>query len=148
MAFAGSFVPSGWRLCDGSSCLTTNPAYSELFSVIGFTYGGSGTYFNLPNLNGKMILGQGGGYTIGSTGGASSVTLAANQIPLHAHDTLSQGNGYAASDGGNGNRANTGGKTGTTIYDSAGNVAVGGVDPQVAVPILNPYLALLYIIKV
>lgn len=39
--------PTNWLLCDGSVLNTTTDA--ELFSVIGYTYGGSGNSFYLPN---------------------------------------------------------------------------------------------------
>ena len=48
-AFAGSTLPDGWLLCDGSAVSRTD--YAALFAVIGTTYGaGDGsTTFNLPN---------------------------------------------------------------------------------------------------
>ena len=47
-AFAGTSAPTGWLKCDGSAISRTT--YSELFNVIGTTYGaGDGsTTFNLP----------------------------------------------------------------------------------------------------
>lgn len=39
---------AGCLLCDGSSYSTT--AYPALFAAIGYTYGGSGTSFNVPTL--------------------------------------------------------------------------------------------------
>lgn len=48
--FAGSVLPEGWLLCDGSAISRTT--YSELFSAIGTTWGGGdgSSTFNLPNL--------------------------------------------------------------------------------------------------
>ena len=56
-AFAGSNLPSGWLLCDGSAISRTT--YSALFSAVGTTYGaGDGsTSFNVPNLVDKFIEG-------------------------------------------------------------------------------------------
>lgn len=54
------FIPVGalWHTylkysikCDGAEYLTSE--YPELFEVIGYTYGGSGDYFRVPNLRGK-----------------------------------------------------------------------------------------------
>ena len=55
-AFAGSTIPSGFLLCDGSKVSRTT--YKKLFDVIGTTYGaGDGsTTFNLPNLNNNSFL--------------------------------------------------------------------------------------------
>ena len=59
--------PSGFLVCDGSTVSRTN--YSQLFSVIGTTFGnGDGsTTFNLPNLLAKFVRGSGssGGYSTG-----------------------------------------------------------------------------------
>lgn len=41
--------PIGWLLCTGNIYLISQ--YSELFSVIGYTYGGSGLYFQVPDLS-------------------------------------------------------------------------------------------------
>lgn len=48
--FAGSVLPEGWLLCDGSAISRTT--YSDLFSAIGTTWGGGdgSSTFNLPNL--------------------------------------------------------------------------------------------------
>jgi microcystin-dependent protein len=48
--FPYNFVPDGWARCEGQS-LNTNQ-YAALFSLLGYTYGGSGSSFNLPNLKG------------------------------------------------------------------------------------------------
>ena len=57
-AFAGSTVPSGFLLCDGSKVSRTT--YKKLFDVIGTTYGsGDGkTTFTLPNLIDRFLEGS------------------------------------------------------------------------------------------
>lgn len=52
-------VPNGWALCDGSN----------------------GT----PDLRGRFVVGAGGSYNVGDTGGTESVTLTVSQIPEHSH---------------------------------------------------------------
>ncbi|NIV28780.1 MAG: hypothetical protein GWN58_04475, partial [Anaerolineae bacterium] len=47
--------PSGWVLCDGTSYSTASQP--DLFAVVGYTYGGSGANFNVPDLRGRMPLG-------------------------------------------------------------------------------------------
>jgi hypothetical protein len=42
-------APAGWMLCQGQSLPVA--AYPQLFAQIGYTYGGSGANFNLPNIN-------------------------------------------------------------------------------------------------
>ncbi|WP_024509691.1 tail fiber protein [Bradyrhizobium sp. ARR65] len=46
--FAGPTPPPGSMTCDGQALSTTQ--YPELFAAIGYTWGGSGTTFYLPNL--------------------------------------------------------------------------------------------------
>ena len=78
--------PPGWLSCDGSA--VSRAVYPGLFSSIGTTYGvGDGsTTFNLPNLRGRVAVGFGGSYdTMGATGGAETVTLTADQMPVHTH---------------------------------------------------------------
>jgi len=91
--FAGSVVPEGWLLCDGSAVSRTQ--YARLFQVIGTTYGaGDGsTTFNLPNLRGRVPVGldtaQSEFDTLGKTGGVKSVTLTVSQMPAHDHGIAS-----------------------------------------------------------
>lgn len=50
-----SGAPVGWLLCNGQSVLGTE--YPELSTVIGTTYGGNSTTFNVPNLLDKALYG-------------------------------------------------------------------------------------------
>ncbi len=60
-------IPAGWGLCDGTN----------------------GT----PNLRDRFIVGAGGGYTVGKTGGASSHNLAhTHTVNSHNHSINSDGN--------------------------------------------------------
>lgn len=83
--FGGSQAPSGSLLCNGAAY--SRAAYPALFAVIGTTYGagdGANT-FNVPNLQGRVPVGAGTGYGLGSTGGAATVALTEAQMPSHAH---------------------------------------------------------------
>lgn len=44
---------TGWLLCNGASYSTTD--YPNLFAVIGYTFGGSDSQFNVPNYSGKFL---------------------------------------------------------------------------------------------
>lgn len=85
--YAGSSVPTGWLLCDGTAVSRTN--YLSLFNALGTSYGvGDGsTTFNLPDLRGRIPVGKNSGTfaTLGSTGGAETVTLTTNEMPSHTH---------------------------------------------------------------
>lgn len=81
--WAGNFEPDGWFYCDGRQMQIAQ--WQGLYSVLGLRYGGDGqTYFNLPNLNGRV--GVGSTAYPANTGGCETVTLAAAQIPAHGHN--------------------------------------------------------------
>ena len=53
--YPASTIPFGWMECDGRS-LDKN-TYASLFAIVGYTYGGSGNTFKLPDLRGEFIRG-------------------------------------------------------------------------------------------
>jgi microcystin-dependent protein len=53
--FTGDNLPDKWVWCDGTSYPTS--IYPDLFGFIGYTYGGSGDNFNVPNCLGKSPFG-------------------------------------------------------------------------------------------
>lgn len=82
---------SGWLLCDGRA--VSRVTHKPLFDVVGTTYGaGDGsTTFNIPNLQGRFLLGKataGTGSTIGSTGGSIDHT---HTMGSHTHTISSDG---------------------------------------------------------
>lgn len=82
-------APNGWFLCDGT--LISISEYQTLYSLIGTTYGGNGvTTFALPDLRGRLPVGQGSGpgltpRTIGQSLGAEGVALSVDNMPSHTH---------------------------------------------------------------
>ena len=60
---ASAEIPDGWTLCDGS------------------TVNGHPT----PNLRDRFVVGAGGAYAVGATGGSNQVTLSTGQMPVHGH---------------------------------------------------------------
>ncbi len=85
--FSFNFPPKGWAACNGQLLpVTQNQA---LFSLVGITYGGNGTTnFALPNLQGRVPLDQGNGFSMGQSGGEVSHTLAVAEIPPHTHTLM------------------------------------------------------------
>ena len=82
------YAPVGWALCNGQSLPVAQ--YQALYVLLGNTYGGNTSNFNLPDLQGRVPLHAGNGtglpaYALGSKGGAASVTLTENQMPSHTH---------------------------------------------------------------
>lgn len=81
--FASATIPAGYLLCDGTSILTAD--YPELFGVIGYSFGGSGSDFLLPDLVDRTVIGSSGTFAFGDVGGTSEETLDVSQIPSHTH---------------------------------------------------------------
>ena len=87
--FAGNFAPGGWRVADGSSVSRTE--FAGLFAQTGTTYGSaSSTTFNLPNLAGRVAIGDGQGPGLssrptGQVSGTAGVALTVAQLPSHTH---------------------------------------------------------------
>ena len=102
--WAAAAPPTNWLICDGSSRDTT--AYATLFALLGYTYGGSGPNFNLPNLTNRFPMGAG---TLAATGGAATVTLDATMIPAHSHTATQAAHGHAASQAAHSHGIATGG---------------------------------------
>jgi hypothetical protein len=55
--FAGNTPPSGYLACDGQSYAVAS--YPNLHAAIGYTYGGSGPNFNVPDCRGLVMVGSG-----------------------------------------------------------------------------------------
>lgn len=88
-SFAFNFAPRDWALCNGQTLSLSQ--YQTLFALIGVTYGGNGqTTFMLPNLQGRLPLGQGNGLgltprVMGEVSGTENVTPTLNNLPIHTH---------------------------------------------------------------
>lgn len=94
--WAGSKVPSGYLLCDGSAVFASD--YPELFAALGHTYDNALDYngedpgaiaitrFRVPDLRGRFVMGCTDMLTPGHTGGAAEVALTEAQLPTHKHD--------------------------------------------------------------
>ena len=87
---AGATIPDYWLLCNGQSVSTT--LYPDLYALIGNKFGGSGTNFNLPNLNNSIMVGTNNTSNIGIESGSSNVTLTISHFPSHTHNVTSSTN--------------------------------------------------------
>ncbi len=89
--FGGNYAPAGWMFCAGQ--LLPISEFETLFTLIGTTYGGDGqSTFALPDLQGRLPLHFGNGFTLAETGVAEQITLTTQQIPAHGHAFLATGN--------------------------------------------------------
>lgn len=161
--FGFNFAPRGYATCSGQIlAIAQNTA---LFSLLGTTYGGNGqTTFALPNLNGRVAIGQGqspgtSNYIIGQVAGTENETLVVNNLPAHVHTLVAakpaiKVNGSVA-DSNSPDSTFLGGNNTTPIYaETAGNneflggVTLGGSTDATGnnspFSILQPYLAINY----
>src|SRR4029078_703676 len=82
-----NFPPKGWAFCSGQ--LLQSNQNQALFSLLGTTYGGDGRVtFALPNLQGKVPIHMGSGFTLGETGGEQAHTLSISKLPTHTHTAM------------------------------------------------------------
>lgn len=144
--FSGSVAPTNWLFCNGQAVSRTT--YSELFGVIGTTYGeGDGsTTFNLPDFIGRVPVGLDSEDTdfdnLGDFGGEKTHTLTIDEMPNHSHSAsstgkvqlYSAGSPYVAPDLSENGNYNPSYMTGNK----------GGSQPH---NILQPYLVTNFIIK-
>lgn len=118
---------------------------AALYSLLGNTYGGSGTTtFALPDLRGRVVVGAGQaagrtGFQVGQSGGADLLVLKASQLPTHAHQLGVSVNVAAQA-------------TGTPVVsmsptNSANLTGVGALQNS-PISTMPPYLAMRYYIAV
>ena len=89
--FAGTVAPTGFLECNGAEVSRTQ--YADLWQAIGTTYGAAqaATDFKLPDFRGASATGAGGtriagpGTAVGATHDSDTATLAAANLPQHAH---------------------------------------------------------------
>ena len=87
--FAFDYAPSGWAQCAGQLlAINQNQA---LFALLGTRFGGNGiTTFALPDLRGRVPIGQGQGRgltprVVGQVDGHETHTLQIAEMPSHTH---------------------------------------------------------------
>ena len=136
-----NFAPKNWAQCNGQLLpINQNQA---LFSLLGTTYGGDGrTTFGLPNLQTRVPIHMGQGFTLGEVGGEQAHTLTISEMPAHSHpmsgsttnaDVVSPVDNVLAQ-----SSQLYGPSTQVTSLDPSTNVSTGGSQPHTN---LQPYLA-------
>lgn len=86
--FASDFAPKNYMLCEGQflDAIQNN----SLHTLLGDAYGSRPGQFALPDLRGRVAIGQGQGpglsnYPIGKSAGEESLSLTVDQMPSHTH---------------------------------------------------------------
>ncbi|UEM02794.1 tail fiber protein [Skermanella rosea] len=140
MPVAFQFAPQDWSTCQGQNYQVSQ--YSALYSLLGNTFGGNGSQnFNLPDLTGRTIIGQGilslngvnTPYNTGVKGGSVTATLTTANVPLaaHTHPVSGTASGSVTINGTQGPATEAGPSTGnvlaTASYEDPGTFAVSPV---------------------
>jgi len=140
MPYAGATAPTGWLLCYGQSL--DKDVEADLFAVIGYTYGGSGQNFNVPDLRGRVVAGKddmGGvsadrltsplnGDVLGGAAGSQSHTLTTAQLPSHTHG-IDFGGGFYSITGSGGSPGYVSSVQGGTSSPTGNGQAHNNVQP-------------------
>lgn len=169
--YAGQEAPEGWLLCDGAVLKKTE--YNALWKVIQHSFRPASTLsdqtFALPDFRGRFALGLdnmggpaagrvSGNYsasTLGNVGGDTDVIIQTDNLPEHTHDLKGDANSqfYAV-------RTNSeapidtdaidlqiaSGAGGTQGIPTSGNIVRDPLIHQQPMYVMNPYLAINYII--
>lgn len=140
LPFSGSVtdIPTGWLHCNGASFNTE--LYPELFALIGYKFGGSGSFYHVPET--RLTFLRGGNTDSGTTGGSSTATLSGIHIPAHTHTVT----GYTTSAAFVGTGATTRyppTSNGTTVASGSYGGSAGVAQPFAIIP---PYVEVIYMI--
>jgi len=157
--YGGASAPSGWLLCDGTSYSTST--YASLFAIIGYTFGGSGSSFRVPNFVNNVPIGAGSIAALGATAGSQTHVISGSELPTHNHtinisdpghvhtqytsNNTGGGKGYfeASNSAGNGDITNV-----TTASSSTGISATSNnTGSSSAMSLIQPSLGIYFIIK-
>jgi microcystin-dependent protein len=157
--WSASSVPTGFLECNGAA--VSRSTYSALFAIVGTTYGagdGSSTFL-LPDIQDNVPLGKSGTKALASTGGANTVastgnvggstanaTLSTAQLASHSH-TGGGGGGQAVSVAPEASALSSSPSTGSTGSGTGHSHNMSATFSGDATSVLQPYIAVIYIIK-
>lgn len=93
---AFDYCPDGTLPADGRQ-LAVNQ-YNAVYALLGYRFGGSGSYFNIPDLRSRVPVGYSTSLVPGLTAvglgqkdGAQSVMILPNNLPAHTHPAVANG---------------------------------------------------------
>lgn len=99
MAWPTATAPADWVICGGTTVALNISTHADLFAVLGYSYGGSGSTFYPPDLRGEFIRGadNGKGTDSGRVLGSSQGDAMRNITGTVKHIVRDQGGGTSAS---------------------------------------------------
>lgn len=85
--------PDGFLRCDGRA--VSIAVYSDLYAVIGTSFGGGSGYFNLPQYESQFLYGKSNAAgQMNQSIGNNNHTLTAGQLPSHRHSLTTIGHSH------------------------------------------------------
>ena len=146
--YAGAVAPAGFLFCDGASHVRST--YGALFSVIGTQFGAvDGTHFNVPDVQGRTVVGKGTHADVATLGGSDGISAVASRSPKHRHSVTDPGHSHllraGSVGGGSGDAA---GRNYESTYSGMEAAVTGiSVGPAGYPTDMAAYLVLNYMIK-
>lgn len=154
LPYVSSVAPNGWLNCEGQELYRGD--YPALFAVIGTIYGaGNGTTtFNLPDLAGRVVVGQGGGSGLtaremGDKDGEETHTLTTGEMPSHSHTSNAVGStlGLMTANGSNTAVTTDSSPVEPNLYAAPVALSINSAGSGGAHNNMQPFAVLNYIIK-
>jgi microcystin-dependent protein len=129
-AWAAEAFEPYWALCDGR------------------TVGG----YQTPDLRDRFIVGSGGSYESGNSGGEALVTLSANQMPSHTHSVNDPGHSHSYLNSSSGGLVKSGtdravGQVSSSTSHNTTGIYLGNTGGSQAHENRPPYYALAYLLR-
>jgi len=164
--FGFYFAPLYYQNCEGQ--LLNISRYTALYALLGTTFGGDGqTTFALPDLKGRVPIGQGNGaglppYEMGQGSGSANTTILTSNLPSHVHTANSVRVLQKASSANAGEQTPEGtfpGVTGSAVYSDSvtpnvysGKALLSGTTDiagsGISLGTMNPFLCMNYSIAI
>jgi microcystin-dependent protein len=154
--------PDGWVICDGVTRTVTDGRFAIIAPLLNTIMGVSSNTSNQitpPNLTSRFLYGTPTtSSSIGSVGGASSVTLTVNEMPSHSHGVTDPGHSHEIpqsntqnpplnGDMGTVYNPNGAGSGGNYSYSATTGITINANGGNQPFNILPPFMYINYIMK-
>jgi len=127
----------------------------NLYNAIGYTYGGSGNNFNVPDIRGRVAVGTGTGAglstrNLGNKGGEETHILSSDEMPSHTHTSNATGGSIGLIRSTGNNTAGSGLDSTANepdLYASLPALTINSTGGSIAHNNMQPFIVFNYLIK-